>query len=116
MNHPAHRIRIEAERTNVERRVASLTARFTAIVEGSEFTTDDDEHDPEGSTIAFERAQVSALLADARRELDDLAAAARRLDEGTYGICVRCGRPLADARLDALPAVQTCIDCSEVRR
>ncbi|ANS30703.1 hypothetical protein R1CP_30380 [Rhodococcus opacus] len=112
MTVPEHHTRIAEERADTERRIASLTSRFTAIVEGSEFTTDDDEHDPEGSTIAFERAQVSALLADARRELEDLAAAQQRLDSGTYGLCTRCGLPIADVRLDALPAAQTCIDCA----
>src|SRR6478735_10936907 len=112
MNLPQHRARIARERADTERRIAALNQRFTGIVEGSEFTTDDDEHDPEGSTIAFERAQVSALLADARREVEDLAAAQQRLDRGTYGLCIRCGLPISDARLDALPAALTCIDCA----
>lgn len=106
------RARIEAARDHAERRIASLTERFDAVVAGSEFTTDDDEHDPEGSTIAFERSQIQALLADARREQEDLVAAAQRVDDDTYGTCARCGRKIAAERLDALPAVTTCIDCA----
>ena len=87
---------------------------------GIEFACDDggsgshglDEHDPEGSTIAFERAQVVSLLADARRELDELAAATKRIDDGTYGKCACCGEAIAAERLDALPAATRCIDCS----
>lgn len=112
MSAPDHGARIAAERADVERRIASLTARFTAIVEGSELTTNDDEHDPEGSTIAFERAQVAALLADARRDLDELDAASQRLENGTYGVCARCGKPISEARLDALPEARTCIGCA----
>lgn len=106
------RDRIEAVRVHAERRIASLTERFDAVVAGSEFTTDDDEHDPEGSTIAFERSQIQALLADARREQEDLVAAAQRVDDGTYGICARCGREIAAERLEVLPAVTRCIDCA----
>lgn len=106
------RSRIDAERDEVDRRIRSLRTRFEAIVAGSEFTTDDDEHDPEGSTIAFERAQVSALLAAATAERDELAEASTRLDRGTYGRCERCGEPIAPMRLDALPATRRCIECS----
>ncbi|RVW07253.1 dksa/trar family transcriptional regulator [Prescottella agglutinans] len=108
-----HHSRITRERADTERRIDTLVRRFREIVEGSELTTDDDEHDPEGSTIAFERAQVSALLTAARREVEELDAALRRLEDGTYGVCVHCGDAIADARLDALPATRTCIDCSE---
>ncbi|KAA0021443.1 TraR/DksA family transcriptional regulator [Antrihabitans cavernicola] len=104
--------RVRAEISEVERRMRSLNARFDAIVAGSEFTTDDDEHDPEGSTIAFERAQAVGLLADARRELDDLTAALTRIDNGAYGICTICGAQIAAERLDALPAATRCIECS----
>lgn len=107
-----HRARIAEERADAERRAAALTRRFEDIVEGSKFTTDDDEHDPEGSTIAFERAQVSALLAAARQEMEELDAALTRVETGTYGVCVHCGGAIADPRLDALPATRTCIDCS----
>nr|WP_206038258.1 TraR/DksA C4-type zinc finger protein [Rhodococcus sp. HNM0569] len=90
----------------------ALQARWDAILEGSELTTNDDEHDPEGSTIAFERAQVGGLIADARSELDDLDAALARVETGTYGTCTRCGRPIAEPRLDALPATRYCIECA----
>ncbi|MBN9099112.1 MAG: TraR/DksA C4-type zinc finger protein [Pseudonocardia sp.] len=75
-------------------------------------TTHDDEHDPEGVTIGFERAQLQGLLAGARRDLDALDRASRRLAEGTYGRCVFCGEAIPDARLEALPAVETCLACS----
>ncbi|GAB2633839.1 hypothetical protein GCM10027068_11500 [Prescottella soli] len=115
MNTPEHHSRITRERADAERRIAALNRRFREIVEGSELTTDDDEHDPEGSTIAFERAQVSALLTDARLEIDELDDALRRVEDGTYGVCIHCGNAIAEARLDALPATRTCIECSTRR-
>jgi RNA polymerase-binding transcription factor DksA len=89
-----------------------MTAEFDEIVAGSAGSNADDEHDPEGSTIAFERAQTAALLQDARAYLEELDGAAARLDAGSYWTCVRCGGPIAAARLVARPAARTCISCA----
>ncbi len=108
--------RIAAHRVSAERRVASLTRRLDGIVESSAWTPGDDEHDPEGATVAFERAQVLGLLEQARAELGDLDRAAERLHHGSYQRCERCGRPIGEQRLAALPATRTCIDCAAARR
>ncbi|MBP1161350.1 MULTISPECIES: TraR/DksA C4-type zinc finger protein [unclassified Rhodococcus (in: high G+C Gram-positive bacteria)] len=106
------RVRIAAEQAATVHRIESLTARLADILDGSELTTNDDEHDPEGSTIAFERAQVTSLIGDARQELEDLEAALRRVGDGSYGVCEKCGRAINPERLDALPAARRCIDCA----
>jgi RNA polymerase-binding transcription factor DksA len=92
--------------------IAALTAEFDAVVAASRSSNADDEHDPEGATIAFERQQVAALLGAARRRLEDAEAALARRDEGRYGVCEVCGGPIAPARLAARPAARTCIDCA----
>jgi DnaK suppressor protein len=96
-------------------RIESLQRHLTSIREVSSWTSTDDEHDPEGATIAYERAQVQGLLADAQRELDALEQATTRLDEGTYGGCERCANAIAPERLEALPATTTCIACATRR-
>jgi DnaK suppressor protein len=49
--------------------------------------------------------------------LAEVLAALKKLDDGTYGICERCGKPISPARLEAKPASRYCIDCaSSVRR
>ena len=63
------------------------------MVAASRSSNADDEHDPEGATIAFERQQVVALLEQARRRLADVEAALARREAGAYGICETCGRP-----------------------
>jgi RNA polymerase-binding transcription factor DksA len=109
--------RLNAERTSTLHRIASLTRQFDAIVESSALTTNDDEHDPEGSTVAFERAQVGTLLAGAKRHLIAVDQAVTRFLNGSYGVCERCGQAIAQERLAALPAVETCIGCTtHVRR
>jgi DnaK suppressor protein len=103
---------LEAERVRVVARVADLERDFDAVVAASESANLDDEHDPEGSTVGFERAQVRALLDQARAHLAELDAAGQRVADGTYGVCVRCGKPIGVDRLRALPTAEMCVDCS----
>jgi RNA polymerase-binding transcription factor DksA len=92
--------------------IAELERDHARIVEAAADSNADDEHDPEGATIAFEREQLTALLDQARRTRDDLAAALTRIEQGTYGTCRRCGGPIAPGRLEARPTVHTCITCA----
>jgi RNA polymerase-binding transcription factor DksA len=103
---------VVAERDLVARRVIALTEDFDAIVASTELVSTDDEHDPDGSTIAFERAMVAALLEQARAQCAELDAALERLDTGSYGRCERCGDAIAPARLAVLPATARCINCA----
>lgn len=103
---------LEAERQQALRRLAGLTGDFDEVVAASRDTNADDEHDPEGATIAFERSQVAALVLQVQRHLAEVYAALLRLETGTYGICERCGQPIAKARLEARPAAATCIACA----
>jgi DnaK suppressor protein len=106
---------LAARRTETLDLIEALRRRLEGIIESSAYTSNDDEHDPEGVTVAFERAQVASLLERSRAELRALDAAAERLAAGTYGACVRCGNPIATERLDALPAATTCIRCADLR-
>ncbi|MBB2893428.1 TraR/DksA family transcriptional regulator [Flexivirga oryzae] len=103
---------LEAERQQASQRLAALTDDFDNVVEASRDSNADDEHDPEGATIAFERAQVSALAQQAREHLAEIDAALERLADGSYGSCARCGQPIAAGRLQARPTARTCIACA----
>lgn len=94
-------------------RVTALEARFDDIVAAAGQDVPDDEHDPEGATIAYERAQVDALLARARRHASDLEQARERLGETT---CVQCRRRIAFDRLMARPTTRQCVDCAATGR
>ena len=103
---------LEEERRRTGERLADLTNDYAGIVEASEGSNADDEHDPEGSTIAFERSQVGALLDQARVHLAEIEAALARVQNGTYCRCESCGAPIARARLEARPTARTCITCA----
>jgi RNA polymerase-binding transcription factor DksA len=101
-----------AEHAAALAQIEALTRDFDEVVAASRASNADDEHDPEGATIAFERQQVVALLEQARNRLADVEAALARRAAGDYGVCENCGRPIAPERLAARPAARTCIDCA----
>ena len=106
---------LRAERSDVLARIASMRADFDAVVQASESSNADDEHDPEGATIAFERQQLAALVARAEQRVADLDRALEQLAAGAFGDCERCGRPIGVERLEARPSARTCIDCARRR-
>lgn len=97
------------ERAEAVRTLRGLDADFDAIVDASRDSNADDEHDPEGQTIGFERAQLASVLDQARARLAELDAAVSRVADGSYGRCEVCGAPIGEARLQARPAARTCI-------
>ena len=103
---------LEGARERARRRIAELTEVFDEIVASSDTANLDDEHDPEGATVAFERTQVAALIEQARGQLAELDDAEDRLRRGIYGVCEQCGQPIAAARLAAQPAARRCITCA----
>ncbi len=104
--------RLEQDRADTLRRLAGLTDAFDEVVAASKDTNADDEHDPEGATIAFERSQADALVRQARQHLTDIDTAEARLAAGTYGTCERCGRPIGRPRLEVRPTARLCIACA----
>jgi DnaK suppressor protein len=102
--------RLEADRDQTLRRLAALTDDYAGVVAASRDSNADDEHDPEGATIAFERSQVDALVRQAREHLADIDAALAKVAAGTYGLCEVCGEPIPDGRLEARPTARTCVE------
>lgn len=62
----------------------------------------------------FEQQRDLALRDKNKQHLADVERAIARLDDGTYGMCLRCGRPIAPERLDALPWAAHCIECQRI--
>lgn len=60
----------------------------------------------------FEQQRDLALRERSRGALSQVEAALRALDDGTYGTCTSCGKPIAPERLEAIPWVPMCIDCA----
>ncbi len=92
-------------------------AREAATIEAQIHELEDDEGDlsrdpnlADRGQVAAEQGENLALANDLREQLDEIEAALGRLDQGTYGLCEVCSQPIADDRLDAMPATRFCIE------
>ena len=70
-----------------------------------------DEESGEGDTVNVERERDLLLSASARQTVDAIDRALKRMDAGTYGVCVPAGRRLSVERLEAIPYAEECVDC-----
>jgi DnaK suppressor protein len=99
------RQRLEATLAELDRSVATLTPR----------SGDADHHGTPGDADAgldlADNARATALVEVATGQRRQVIEALRRLDEGTYGVCVICGAPLAEGRLEAKPEAARCMAC-----
>jgi len=113
----AARSRLAVEREQTAARLAALQRDLESITASTASAAGaDDEHDPEGSSTAFDRQHVASLVDQAKDQLAAIAGADRRLDDGSYGRCERCGREIGAGRLAARPAAATCVTCAAARR
>ena len=69
-----------------------------------------DQHQADVGTETFNRERDLSILERVEAELADIEHAMRRLDEGTYGVCEACGKPIGDERLEAMPASRFCLE------
>jgi DnaK suppressor protein len=106
------RAQIGAERRRLQSLVDSLTANFDDLTEAADASPPDDEHDPEGHTIAFERSQLSARRSDYLRALDELAVAELRIDHPNSAVCEFCRSPIPLERRIAVPTATRCVACA----
>ena len=102
------RAQLERERDDLRRQLAEL-----GFGEGGGL--DYDSNFADSSQVTAERGEAEALAASLKDTLDEVESALSKIDEGTYGSCDSCGKPIAPARLEAKPAAKFCIDCASKR-
>ncbi len=69
-----------------------------------------DQHQADVGTETFNRERDLSILERVEAELADVEHALQRLDDGTFGLCEACGRPIGDDRLEAMPATRFCLE------
>jgi DnaK suppressor protein len=111
MDKDTARTRLEEERRRLEetRRAAQDLVSGTTEEAVQELATYD-QHQADEGTETFERERDSSVLQRVEAQLKEIDAALGRLDAGTYGFCEICGKPIGDARLEAMPAARYCVE------
>jgi RNA polymerase-binding transcription factor len=103
---------LEEERETYVRQAHDLAAEAEALAtEREPGDTQFDEESGEGDTLNVERERDLALSASATQAVEEIDRALSRMDTGSYGICERCGKKIAVARLEALPFAALCVEC-----
>ena len=102
-------------REQLEGERARLRAQISALDSGGG-SLSYDENFADSGQVAAELGENMALLNQLNEQLDEVEHALAKFDQGTYGLCERCGEPIAEARLEAMPAARLCINCASSRR
>jgi DnaK suppressor protein len=89
---------------------ARLVAQITSLSVGHDQSPAYDDNFADSGQVAAEQGENKALLNQLNEQLDDVNHALAKLDAGTYGLCEKCGQPIGEARLEAMPATRFCIN------
>jgi DnaK suppressor protein len=109
MNKAKARKRLEEERSRLDGIRDGLLRDEADATDGAELSNVD-QHLGDLGSETFEHEKNQSLLEQVADELQQIEAASQRLEQGTYGTCQACGRPIGAERLDAQPATRFCVD------
>ncbi|MDN6625441.1 MAG: TraR/DksA family transcriptional regulator, partial [Acidipropionibacterium jensenii] len=108
----AARERLGEAREEALRRWDSVQSRVEDLRRDRAEEPADDEHDPDGPTLSSEWTMAEAQRGVVESAIAEIDAALARVEDGRYGLCLRCGRPISPERLAARPSAATCLDCA----
>ncbi|HEX6420652.1 MAG TPA: TraR/DksA C4-type zinc finger protein [Acidimicrobiales bacterium] len=93
----------------LEEERARLTAQIASLTVGHDESPLYDDNFADSGQVAAEQGENKALLSQLEDQLEEVDHALAKMDDGTYGLCERCGQPIAEPRLEAMPATRFCI-------
>ena len=106
---------IDIIKKNLEVRKAELIEKGSRINIGIRHTENELSRNFEDQATERENDEVlDALNEGINKEIRQIDAALMRISEGSYGICISCGKPVGDKRQEALPFATRCIDCASM--
>lgn len=98
--------------TDTAQRLAEVADDMSVLADARGGSTADDEHDPEGVTLAEEWSRLEGLRAALEGERMQIESAVARLGTGEYGVCAVCGADIPVGRLEARPFADRCVRCA----
>jgi len=103
-------------RDQLQEEKGRLVGQLRQMGHGTDGNLDFDDGFADSGQVTAERGEVDAVAGSLLETLQDIEDALRKFDDGTYGSCESCGNPIAEARLEAMPAARLCITCASSRR
>ena len=104
------RARLTSEREELAAQLATIEDQaFAATQSDMSGDVGVDDESADAGTATFEREKELSIEQNVRDLIQKIDRALKRIDDGTYGICERCGKPIEKARVRALPYVDLCI-------
>ena len=101
------RAQLEEERDSLRAQLEELGFGGSGLNYDSNFA--------DSSQVTAERGEAETLASKLKETLSEVEDALDKMDEGAYGVCEDCGKPINPARLEAKPAARYCIDCASKR-
>jgi RNA polymerase-binding transcription factor DksA len=113
-----HRANLAQLRADTESAIATLVATYDELDPAdaaADVGAGEDEGGSEGDLTRFERDRIRARIAEEQLFLEVIDQAEARSHDRGWKTCSRCGEPIGDARLEALPATDLCVTCKADR-
>lgn len=111
MDTTAARERLEQEMERVRALIANMAEDNN---EGDQTGGDElatvDQHPADAGSETFEREKDMAILNNLEEQVSEIEKALARVEEGTYGTCEACGKPIGDERLEVVPTARYCVE------
>lgn len=113
-----HRSNLQKLREETEAGILTLQTSYNELdpeEAASDVGAGEDEGGSEGDLTRFERDRIRARIAEEKLFLEVIDAAVARTEDRTWKNCTKCGGPIGDDRLEALPATELCVTCKANR-
>jgi RNA polymerase-binding transcription factor DksA len=109
MDMTAARERLEKEKSRIGALIGNM-AEDNDEGAGSDELATVDQHPADAGSETFEREKDMAILSNLEDQIVEIEKALARVDEGTYGTCEACGKPIGDERLEVVPTARYCVE------